>query len=151
MAPSVEFLGHLLDAQGLRPLPERIRAVQEAPRPTNVSELKAYLGLISFYGKFLSNLSTHLASLYQLLIKDVPWKWTHMQEDAFQKFKKMLLSAKLLTHYNSQLPNVLACDATAYGIVTNEMFRWPSKTLSSRSSLNEVSCTARGGTSTRGH
>ena len=63
---SVEFLGHLVDGQGLRPLPEKTRAVQEAPTLTNVTELKAYLGLISYYGKFLPNLSTHLASLYKL-------------------------------------------------------------------------------------
>ena len=74
MVSTVEFLGHLVDAQGLRPLPEKVCAVQDAPIPSNVTELKAYLGLISYYGKFLPNLSTHLAPLYQLLNKDVSWQ-----------------------------------------------------------------------------
>ena len=116
MVSTVEFLGHLVDAQSLRPLPEKVRAVQDAPIPSNVTELKAYLGLISYYGKFLPNLSTHLAPLYQLLNKDVSWQWSKAQEESFQKSKKLLLSAKVLTHYNPQLPIVLACDASAYGI-----------------------------------
>ena len=75
MVPTVEFLGHIVNAEGIRPLSEKIRAVQNALAPTNVTELKAYLGLISYYGKFLSNLSTHLAPQYRLLNKDVPWQW----------------------------------------------------------------------------
>ena len=117
MVPAVEFLGHLVDAQGLRPLPEKIRAVRDTPTPTNITELKAYLGLILYYGKFLPNLSTHLTPLYHgLLNKDVPWQWSSAQEAAFQNSKKLLMSAKLLTHYDPQLPVVLACDASAYGI-----------------------------------
>ena len=113
MAPFVEFLGHLV---GIRPLPEKIRAIQQAPTPTNLTELKSYLGLISYYGKFLPNLSTHLAPLYKLLNKKVSWNWTSEQETAFQKSKEMLTSEQLLTHYNPQLPLVLACDASAYGV-----------------------------------
>lgn len=67
MAPSVVYLGHRIDAQGLHPLTEKVKAIQEAPKPNNVSELKAYLGLLSYYSKFLPNLSTTLAPLYSLL------------------------------------------------------------------------------------
>ena len=47
MAPFVEFLGHIIDKDGIRPLPAKVRAVQQAPRPTRITELKSYLGLIS--------------------------------------------------------------------------------------------------------
>ena len=132
MSPSVEFLGHLVDAQGLRPLPEKIRAVQEAPTLTNVTELKAYLGLISYYGKFLPNLSTHPTSL---------WEWTAVQEDVF---RKLLMSAKLLTHYNPRLPIILVCDASAYGIGAVLAHRMPDDSerpiaFSSRT-LNPAEC-----------
>lgn len=99
-APFVEFLGHLVDEKGIHPLPEKVRAIQQAPTPTNVTELKSYLGLISYYGKFLPNLSTHLAPLYKLLNKKVLWDWSSEQERAFQKSKEMLTSESLLTHYN---------------------------------------------------
>lgn len=52
MASSVIFLGHRIDSQGLHPLPEKVEAIQNAPTPRNVTELKSYLGLLSYYGKF---------------------------------------------------------------------------------------------------
>ena len=58
MAPEVVYLGHKIDAEGLHPLAEKEDAVCAAPAPKNVAELKSYLGLLSYYGKFLPNLST---------------------------------------------------------------------------------------------
>ena len=75
MRPSVTYLGHRIDAQGLHPLQDRIRAIQEAPTPTSVPKLKSYLGMLSYYSKFLPKLSTVLHPLHLLLQKDVPWKW----------------------------------------------------------------------------
>ena len=72
MKPSVTYLGHRIDAQGLRPLQDRIRAIQETPTP--MSKLKSYLVMLSYYSKFLPKLSTVLHPLHLLLRKDVPWK-----------------------------------------------------------------------------
>ncbi len=83
---------------------------------TSVQELKAYLGLLTYYGKFLPKLSSVLFPLYRLLRKDVAWEWSEEEEKAFSRSKKMLTSSNLLTHYNPQLPLTLACDASAYGI-----------------------------------
>ena len=47
--PSVSYLGHKIDGEGLHPLPDKVQAIQEAPSPTNVQELKAYLGLLTYY------------------------------------------------------------------------------------------------------
>ena len=58
MLPSGVILGHKTDAQGLHPLPEKVKAIKDAPKPRNVSELKSYLRLFSDYSKFLPNLST---------------------------------------------------------------------------------------------
>ena len=73
MAPSVAYLGHVIDADGLHPLPEKVKAIQQAPTLKNVTELKSYLGLLTYYRKFLPNLSSQLAPLYELLGKNVPW------------------------------------------------------------------------------
>ena len=116
MAPSVSYLGHKIDAEGLHPLPDKLQAVKAAPTPRNVSELKSYLGLLTYYGKFLPNLSTRLQPLYQLLTKDSQWKWSKAQEKAFQESKDLLQSSQLLVHFNPQLPIILACDASAFGI-----------------------------------
>lgn len=53
MVPSIHFLGYEIDAQGLHPLPDKVKAIVEAPTPTNVTELRSYIGLVTYYGKFL--------------------------------------------------------------------------------------------------
>ena len=69
--PSVEYLGYVIDEQGLHPTEEKVVAIRDAPKPRNVSELRAFLGIINYYSKFLPNLSTRLSPLYKLLQKKV--------------------------------------------------------------------------------
>lgn len=67
MVPSVAYLGHVIDATSLHPLPDKVQAIQEVPTSKNVSKLKSYLGLLTYYSRFLPNLSTMLAPLNKLL------------------------------------------------------------------------------------
>ena len=97
MKASVTFLGHRVDADGIHPLPEKVEAVVKAPTPRNLKELKS-LGLLSYYSKFLPNLSSVLAPLYRLLRKDARWKWSVEEEKAFQCSKELLTSSPLLVH-----------------------------------------------------
>lgn len=64
--PSVEYLGHVIDAEGLHKAPSKVVAIMDAPAPTNVSQLRSYLGLLNYYGKFIPKLSTLLKPLHQL-------------------------------------------------------------------------------------
>ena len=75
MLPCVEYLGHRISAEGIQPTQEKVRAVIEAPTPTNVSQLRSFLGAINYYSKFLPNLSSALVPLYKLLQKAVKWVW----------------------------------------------------------------------------
>jgi hypothetical protein len=61
----------------------KLEAIRAAPSPGNVSELKAYLGLLSYYSHFLSNLSKKVAPLYHLLQKSSQWRWTQTEQTAF--------------------------------------------------------------------
>ena len=65
MAPFVAYLGYIIDAEGLHPLSEKVQAVQQVHVTGSVTELKSYLGLLTYYGKFLPNLSTLQAPLYK--------------------------------------------------------------------------------------
>jgi len=103
MQPSVTYLGHLIDAQGLHPLPDKVRAIQEAPLPRSVAQLKSYLGLLTYYSKFLPNLSSTLSPLYRLLRLSTCWCWTPEAQEAFEASKQLLTSAPLLVHFNSEL------------------------------------------------
>ena len=101
MVRSVPYLGHVIDGEGLHPLPEKVEGIRQAPTPKNVTELKSYLGLLTYYGKFLPNLSTRLAPLYLLLRQKEAWKWTAAQDKAFKESKELLTSSNLLVHFNS--------------------------------------------------
>ena len=113
---SVEYLGFKVDAEGLHATEEKLKAITEAPRPCNVTELCSFLGLINYYGRFISNLAATLHPLNCLLCKDSNWRWTKDCEQAFQAAKSKLISSHVLVHYNPELPLRLAGDASNYGI-----------------------------------
>ena len=114
MSPEVTYLGHKINAQGLHPVAEKVEAA--APAPTNVTELKSYLELLSYYANILPNLSTQLAPLYQLLKVTVRWKWTEVEQKAFVNSKKLLFSYPVLVPFDPKCEVILACDASLYGI-----------------------------------
>ena len=95
--PGFEFLGHRIVLNFLiRPLPQKMKAIMEAGSPTNVTELKSYLGLLNYYGKFLPNLATILHPLHHCLQKDRPWRWTEACESTLVKSKQQLQDSSLL-------------------------------------------------------
>ena len=116
MTTSVEYFGHVIDAKGLHPSSSKVKAIKKAPEPTNITELKSFLGLLNYYNKFLPNVSTILAPLHKLLCKDTKWKWSKAQAEAFKKAKDLLQSSSLLVHFDGAKPLLLSCDASPYGL-----------------------------------
>ena len=101
MQTSVTYLGHSIEADGIRPLPEKVAVVRQAHQPKNVVELRSYLGLLTYYSKFFPNMSTVLAPLYRLLCHSTSWRWGCAEHQAFEKSKQLLTSAPLVVHYRS--------------------------------------------------
>ncbi|XP_034549867.1 uncharacterized protein K02A2.6-like [Notolabrus celidotus] len=116
LVPSVTYLGHKITAEGLCPLEDKVRAIKEAPSPKSVTELRSFLGMVNYYGKFLPDLSQVLSPLYKLLHSDVKWQWSKEQENAFSEVKELLHSAKVLVHYDPDKEITLSCDASPYGV-----------------------------------
>ena len=116
LLPSIEYLGHVIDAEGLRPSGKKTQAIQNAPTPKTTSELRSFLGLMNYYGKFIPNLSTLMASLHWLLQKHVKWDWGRAQENAFRKAKGVLSSSQILVHFQPDKDLVVICDASPYGV-----------------------------------
>ena len=112
----VSYVGHEIDSEGLHKSPEKIKAVKEAKRPENVSELRSFLGLVNYYHRFIDNLSSVAGPLHELLNKDTKWNWNSKREKSFQSIKDLICSDKVLCHYDAQLPLKLATDASPYGI-----------------------------------
>ena len=100
----MEYLGHRIDAQGLHPTSDKLLAIKDAPSPRNVTELRSFLGLLNYYGKFIPNLATLIHPLHHLLQKEVPFTWSEVHEESFLAAKQALLSTKVLAHYDPHLP-----------------------------------------------
>ena len=113
---SVEYLGHMIDAEGLHASDSKLKAITEAPAPKNLQELLSFLGLINYYGRFIPNLSSLLHPLNNLLCHGTPWKWSTECAKAFDLAKEKLVSSSVLVHYDPSLPIQLAGDASAYGV-----------------------------------
>ena len=114
---TVEYLGHLISEEGLHTAPKKLEAIQAAPAPKNIQELRSFLGLLHYYGKFILDLASLVHPLNQLLHSGrSTWTWTEECEQAFVLAKKQLTSATVLAHYNPQYPLCLAADASSYGL-----------------------------------
>ena len=105
-APEVTNLRHRVNAQGIHPSGDKVQAILEASAPTNVTQLKAFLGLVNYYAKFLPNLSTVIGPLYSLLQKHCAWKWRRSHQQAMNEAKQLLLTPRVLVHYDSTKPLV---------------------------------------------
>ncbi|GFX10661.1 retrovirus-related Pol polyprotein from transposon 412 [Trichonephila clavipes] len=112
----INFLGHRIDSKGLHKTDEKISAVVNAPVPRNVHEVKSFLGLVNFYGKFCENLATIANPLNNLTKKNVRFLWSKDCQVAFEHIKKEICSPKILVHYDPSLPLTLASDASPVGI-----------------------------------
>ncbi|GBO28222.1 Transposon Ty3-G Gag-Pol polyprotein [Araneus ventricosus] len=113
---AVEFLGFVIDASGIHLSDSKVRAIHEALRPKNKTELQAFLGLLNFYHSFLKDKATIAEPLNRLLEKNADWKWTSAHEKAFAAVKELLSSDSVLVPFNEKLPLILTCDASPYGV-----------------------------------
>ncbi|XP_037943047.1 uncharacterized protein K02A2.6-like [Teleopsis dalmanni] len=112
----ITFLGFKISREGVRLTDEKVKAIGQAPEPINKQQLQAFLGLITFYDRFLQNKGDLLELLYQLLRKEIPFKRSREQKLSFERAKKLLQSKNLLVHYSTDLSLILCGDASPYGV-----------------------------------
>ena len=125
MQRSVTYMGFIISAEGISPTEDKIEAIKQAPRPENTTQLRAFLGMVNYHGKFIRNLSSILQPFNQLLQSNQEFTWSPQCEEAFNKAKYSLTSSNVLVHYDPNLPVVLECDASQYGIGAVILHRFP--------------------------
>ena len=115
MKDEVVYLGNCINKEGISPVPEKVKAIQDAPVPRNVSELKSFLGILNYYHRYIPDAPTLLEPLHYLLRKDVKWTWGKKQSESFKNIKDNLCSSKVLIHYDTD-KDLMSCDASPYGL-----------------------------------
>ncbi|XP_031355108.1 uncharacterized protein K02A2.6-like [Photinus pyralis] len=113
---NVKYLGHRIDSRGLHPLDDKTTAIRNATTPTNVEELRTFLGLINYYHRFIPDLATKIKPLNSLLGKEVKFIWSDKCKKAFDIIKKELTSDRVLMHYDPKLPLIVENDASSVGL-----------------------------------
>ena len=117
----IQYLGHLISADGIQPLPEKLESIAKMPAPKNPKEVKQFLGLVGYYRKFVPRFADISRVLTHLTKKDVEFKWTPECEKCFQILKEFLQQAPILRYPDPQASYTLYTDASKYayaGVLT---------------------------------
>ena len=113
---TLDYLGHKFSSQGMSPSPDKIKAISEMKAPSDVTELRRYLGIVNYLGGYIPNLSQIEQPLNELLKKESVWTWGEKQRNAFAEIKKLLTTAPTLAYYDPVKPVTVSADASGYGI-----------------------------------
>jgi len=116
MQPSVEYLGHNIGQGGISPVEAKVSCIDAMPAPTNVSELRSFLGMANYYRRHILDFSKTARPLNQLLKKEAGWEWGAAQRDGWEGLKAALKSAPVLQAPVKGLPYQLATDWSSSGM-----------------------------------
>ena len=120
---SVSFLGHIVSENGVETDPEKVKTVRDWPIPRNNKEVRSFLGLASYYRKFVKGFSDIARPLHKLCEKKTPFKWTDDCQNSFETLKQALISAPILAYPKLGSKFILDTDASnsAVGAVLSQV------------------------------
>ena len=108
----VKFAGFIVNAVGVKPNPTKVEAIKDFPKPTNVSELRSFFGMVNQFDCYAPDLAHAKNPLTELTKKNVAWVWLPDHDEAFDRVKSIVSEELLLHHYDPNLPTELLTDAS---------------------------------------
>nr|XP_054752483.1 uncharacterized protein LOC129258054 [Lytechinus pictus] len=112
----VAFFGMIYDAEGVHPDPHKVEAIKSMSPPENKSQLREFLGMITYLSPFIPNLSAQTDSLRGLLKQDSDFQWTPSHETAFNNLRDKICHDATLAYFDVSKPTVLQVDASLQGL-----------------------------------
>ena len=112
----VKFLGHVINSSGIKVDDSKVKAITNISTPKNKTELQRFLGMITYLGKFLPNLSQKTYPLRKLLCNKNVWLWDTEQETCFNYLKDLVTTTPVLSYFNPCKDIVLSVDSSQYGM-----------------------------------
>ena len=113
---SVIFLGHIVSSQGIQTDPSKVEAVRTWPVPSNKKHIRSFLGLCSYYRKFIQGFASIARPLHKLTEKDAPFQWDKECQASFDQLKKALSEAPILAYPNQEKDVILDTDASGEAV-----------------------------------
>ena len=113
---SASFLGHIISDKGISTDPEKLKRIQEWPRPRNQNEVRSFLGYATYYRKFIKGFANVADPLNKLLQKDHSFAWTNQCEESFNSLKKAFSDVVTLSYPDFSKPFIVDTDASDVGI-----------------------------------
>ena len=111
----IHYLGHLISADGIRPLKDKLDTIRHMPAPCSSKEVKQFLGLAGYYRKFVPCFADLSRPLARLTCKDRIFEWTHECGKAFNLLKQSLCAQPILKYADTSKGYTLYTDASRYG------------------------------------
>ncbi|XP_017473895.1 PREDICTED: uncharacterized protein K02A2.6-like [Rhagoletis zephyria] len=112
----IQYLGYTIEYNKITKCPEKVKAIRDIPTPKRPDDLRRFLGMITYYSRFIPDLSTITYPLRKLLSKNTKFKWSEECQSSFERLKREILTDRVLRPYDADLPVVLTCDASPTGI-----------------------------------
>ncbi|UYV71040.1 hypothetical protein LAZ67_8001511, partial [Cordylochernes scorpioides] len=112
----IKVLGHLVTESGIRPDPDKIEAITNFPTPKTTTEVRSFMGLCSYYRRFVKDFANKAKPLHDLLRNNVKFFWSNEQEQSFQILKSALTTDPVLGHFKEDAETLVHTDASGYGV-----------------------------------
>ena len=123
----LEFYGHIFSAEGISADPKKISAIRNTAVPKEVGEVRSFLAMTNYVGRFIPNYSTVTEPLRRLTKQDTKWEWKTEQQQSFDKLKSELVAYRVMSYFDPNKETMLIVDASPVGLaalLTQKITEW---------------------------